>query len=405
MRLSAMLLPLLASCTRLTLACPSIEGETRAVESLKKRWFGVPELPIDGSPVAPYRYRWPVTGTDPMMMPVRYCFKDKRSAKNLGKIVLRAIAGWSPSWTDGKNYLSALRIISDPGCGSEKYCLCSNPNVARDALVISDETRDNDHKWNDGPECQTISTTGYSYISASTSAPFRHYLKFCSYDPTDKNRVEAKAIVYMMHELGHIIGLSHEHQKANRDQYLWYQIKNLRGYDEATRKVTLDERGYFEDDQTIDQRVKIAARRGHIAQHYFPEAVDYAMSSSFAEGHDEAAAMWQALEASATFDYESIMIYSSDTGAIEPGKRVIFRRDNNRSVYMGGHPDAEKAGISEGDVARVAQLYDAKTEAGERAKNVQVWGSIGTGPDQLRMNGGREKIADMRALEMRTEAA
>ncbi|KAF2216354.1 hypothetical protein CERZMDRAFT_93650 [Cercospora zeae-maydis SCOH1-5] len=67
-------------------------------------------------------------------------------------------------------------------------------------------------------------------------------------------------------------------------------------HDEAVRRAMIDERGYFEDDQPIDPRVKIAARRGHIAKHYFPRAADYAMSGTFAKGHDETAAMWQAFE-------------------------------------------------------------------------------------------------------------
>lgn len=50
------------------------------------------------------------------------------------------------------------------------------------------------------------------------------------------------------------------------------------------------------------------------------------MSSYSIEGYDETAAMYEAWEASDKFDYDSIMIYSSDTGAIAPGKKIIFRK-------------------------------------------------------------------------------
>ena len=69
-----------------------------------------------------------------------------------------------------------------------------------------------------------------------------------------------------------------------------------------------------------------SAQRGPIAKDYFPNALEYVMSSYSIEGYDETAAMYEAWEASDKFDYDSIMIYSSDTGAIAPGKKIIFRK-------------------------------------------------------------------------------
>ena len=43
---------------------------------------------------------------------------------------------------------------------------------------------------------------------------------------------------------------------------------------------------------------------------------------------------------------------------------------------MGGDKDPDKAQISRGDVARVAQLYPSGTDEGEQAKDLQAWGPI-----------------------------
>lgn len=59
---------------------------------------------------------------------------------------------------------------------------------------------------------------------------------------------------------------------------------------------------------------------------------------------------------------------------------------------MGGNSDVTKAGISEGDVARVAQLYDSKTAACERAKKGDVWGMTGSGPSKLKVKIRGEEI-------------
>ena len=41
---------------------------------------------------------------------------------------------------------------------------------------------------------------------------------------------------------------------------------------------------------------------------------------------------------------------------------------------MGGNKDPEKAQISAGDVARVAQLYPSGTDQGKDAQKLDVWG-------------------------------
>ena len=56
---------------------------------------------------------------------------------------------------------------------------------------------------------------------------------------------------------GHVIGLSHEHQRPDRNDYLWFKPKNLVGYDDAVKKADIDEQCLFEDDDTLATRIKL----------------------------------------------------------------------------------------------------------------------------------------------------
>jgi hypothetical protein len=47
------------------------------------------------------------------------------------------------------------------------------------------------------------------------------------------------------HELGHVFGLLHEHQRADRDFYINYNCRNVIGFDGALAKARAD--GYTED--------------------------------------------------------------------------------------------------------------------------------------------------------------
>lgn len=142
---------------------------------LLRRWYGVKTLPSEGLEhgyISPHYYPWPITCSDPkVVQPIRYCFKDERSAKNLQKIVDMSIAAWAQAML-----VSSLAITTEPSCRGVEPCLCSDSGVAKDALMISDETRDEDDEFNLGPNCVTASTVGYRYIpKGEPNSPYRHY--------------------------------------------------------------------------------------------------------------------------------------------------------------------------------------------------------------------------------------
>ena len=55
---------------------------------------------------------------------------------------------------------------------------------------------------------------------------------------------------------GHVIGLAHEHQRPDRDDFLYYYPVNLAGYDGALEAANIDEQAIFEDDDTMKFKKK-----------------------------------------------------------------------------------------------------------------------------------------------------
>lgn len=86
-----------------------------------------------------------------------------------------------------------------------------------------------------------------------------------------------------------------------------------------------------------------------------------------------------ALISSDAFDYNSIMIYDGDLMSSRSGKYVLYRREANGKagppVWMGGGVNGklEATKLSEGDIARVAALYDDGT--GEKVEGGE-WGPV-----------------------------
>lgn len=49
----------------------------------------------------------------------------------------------------------------------------------------------------------------------------------------------------MAHELGHAIGIQHEHQGPDRDSFVRFNCRKLEGYREAKEKINIDEQALF----------------------------------------------------------------------------------------------------------------------------------------------------------------
>ncbi|KAI7657137.1 hypothetical protein KC319_g9580, partial [Hortaea werneckii] len=101
-------------------------------------------------------------------------------------------------WAHALHPSTALTISLDNR--DEKVC---NDHVRKDALVITDTTRDGDEAFN-WERADTLTTTGYDYRSKD---PWRHSLKFGHLVPGAGERNRETAVVNMMHELGHAMGL------------------------------------------------------------------------------------------------------------------------------------------------------------------------------------------------------
>lgn len=113
-----------------------------------------------------------------------------------------------------------------------------------------------------------------------------------------------------------------------------------------------------------------------LARIFFPQAVDHISAAAWPPGVKR----MQPTDQSSTFDYRSIMIYSSKDGSNDPDNDAITKsavlvdiRDEAKAyggmIDLGGNPDPRKASISDLDIVRVKQLYPKQEGPSKREAN------------------------------------
>ncbi|KAK4549987.1 hypothetical protein LTR36_002954 [Oleoguttula mirabilis] len=294
----------------------------------RKRWYSTSPGPIVQG-IGP----WPVFALDTAgntQQPVRYCYRDQDSLDELEEYVDDAIQKWNTAMTS--QVATAFMIIADPRLPRDVDPLCENLELGQgqvmDALAISYK----------GKTWAAATSVGYAYDKLDR--PYRHYIDFCV-DLDDLDKDDAFYIASMTHELGHSIGLLHEHQRPDRDRYITFNCANIAGYDEAKATIDKTTTAPFSPDMSLEAKLNLICTNFDAGYDYLPGVLDFIRG-------DRIGFPWSTYVADADPpDLTSIMIYSSYQGS----------RDSDDDAAWGGqYNDAAKAPSTK-DASRVAALY------------------------------------------------
>lgn len=209
---------------------------------------------------------------------IEYCWIDEAAKNKAEGTFLAAVKIWedalgAPS-RDNKHGLTFKDV--------KEYCMVGdkkNPNVWHDILRLSISDIP------DGFEVGTSMTTlGYRATEPHHAWPNRMYIGHFDPDPN-------KWASVLTHEIGHVFGFHHEHQRSNRDRHVRFQCEKLPGYEQAKQKA-------------IEKKLNVA----HLC-----DDMDVVLAAEFEQIYNywKGDILGREVTEGRSFDVDSIMMYDS----------------------------------------------------------------------------------------------
>ncbi|KAF2444500.1 hypothetical protein P171DRAFT_521818 [Karstenula rhodostoma CBS 690.94] len=242
---------------------------------------------------------WPIRGILRKRNRIRYCFATAEMKEKIGCRLSEAIALWDEALGGGAGKVSGHNLAFSEArfggipqlCFKDFYYTYWNGKrnklVANDVLAVYLK----DEASSGGVSSATAGYIPKERVSADQLRGFRHQLTIAENAPS----------AVIAHEIGHVMGLMHEHKRPDRDDFVDFRCKKLKGFGSAM--ITAHAKPENSDLTLEDIGHLLCTDRAFADQNQF-EASQFIRITDNEDSHTE-------------FDFDSIMMYGSGSFALD----------------------------------------------------------------------------------------